>query len=164
MLVILKYALATHPDEGVICTVENVVYLAHVQGHLVHAVDRTGHVVKINFDPSEPNFKRALRSKDYDELFRIIDSGRLIGQSIIQYLRQTGHADIALKFVRDPQTRMDLALEANNLEVAIEAASKLDKPDVWQSLADEAMKQGNTKLLKWLIDTTRTGQNYPSCT
>lgn len=151
----LKFALPQHPDEGIISTIEQVIYIAHVRGNVLHGIDRQGKISKLQFDPSEPHFKRALRTKNYGEMFRIIESGRLIGQSIIAYLRHTGHADIAIKFVRDPRLRMDLALESHNLEVAIDAAAKIDEPGAWSRLAEEAMQHGNTKVAEMVYRHTK---------
>jgi Coatomer WD associated region len=50
---------------------------------------------------------------------------------------------IALHFVQDNNTRFDLAIECGNLEVAMETAKIADRPECWERLAQQALKQGN---------------------
>lgn len=53
---------------------------------------------------------------------------------------------IALHFVQDKNTRFDLAIECGNLEVALETAEAIDRPEFWSRLAQQALKQGNHKV------------------
>jgi Coatomer WD associated region len=50
---------------------------------------------------------------------------------------------IALHFVQDNNTRFDLAIECGNLEVAMETAKIADRPECWERLAQQALRQGN---------------------
>jgi coatomer subunit alpha len=53
---------------------------------------------------------------------------------------------IALHFVQDKTTRFDLAIECGNLDVALETARAIDRPECWNRLAQQALKQGNHKV------------------
>src|ERR1700691_4040322 len=53
---------------------------------------------------------------------------------------------IALHFVQDKNTRFDLAIECGNLDVALETAKIIDRPESWERLAQQALKQGNHKV------------------
>jgi coatomer protein complex subunit alpha (xenin) len=48
--------------------------------------------------------------------------------------------------VQDKNTRFELALECGNLDVAAETARDIDRPECWQRLAQQALKQGNHKV------------------
>ena len=64
------------------------------------------------------------------------------------------HVQIALHFVQDKNTRFDLAIECGNLDVALETAQAIDRPDCWERLAQQALKQGNHKVgLSWHTTT-----------
>ena len=55
---------------------------------------------------------------------------------------------IALQFVQEPQTRFELAIECGNLAVAVETARMLDKPTLWNQLAQAALAQGNVQIVE----------------
>jgi hypothetical protein len=50
---------------------------------------------------------------------------------------------VALHFVKEPRTRLSLALQCGNIEVALEAAKGLDEPAAWDQLAAAALATGN---------------------
>jgi coatomer protein complex subunit alpha (xenin) len=56
------------------------------------------------------------------------------------------NVQIALHFVQDKNTRFDLAIECGNLDVALETARAIDRPECWERLAQPALKQGNHKV------------------
>ena len=62
---------------------------------------------------------------------RLIASGKLLGQSQLSFLRDVGKPELAIMFIKDPQTRFGLALEANDLNAAYDAAKSLDFADSW---------------------------------
>ena len=70
----------------------------------------------------------------------------MLGQSQLQFLREVGQPQLALGFIKDPQSRFSLALEANDLSSASEAASKLDCPEAWMKLGEQSLLNGNTEL------------------
>ncbi|KAI9312090.1 coatomer protein alpha subunit [Dichotomocladium elegans] len=151
----IKYAL-TQGDTGIIRTLDQPVYLTRVKGKTLYALDRDAKVQQIIIDPTEYRFKLALIKKQYEEVLHIIRSSNLVGQAIIAYLQKKGYPEIALHFVRDAQTRFELALECGNLDVALETAKTLDKPESWSKLGAEALRQGNFKIVEMAYQRTKS--------
>ncbi|KAK9479515.1 coatomer WD associated region-domain-containing protein [Lipomyces japonicus] len=143
----IKYTLL-NGDNGIIKTLESTLYLIKIKGPIVYSLDRSGKVLKLQIDPTEFRFKKALVSKNYEEMLRIIKNSNLVGQSIISYLQKKGFPEIALQFVQDPQTRFDLAIECGKLDVALEMAKELDRSKLWTTLANEALGQGNHEIVE----------------
>ncbi|KDQ58434.1 hypothetical protein JAAARDRAFT_128617 [Jaapia argillacea MUCL 33604] len=143
----IKYCLP-QGDHGVICTLDNPVYLTRVKGKTIHCLDRSARPRTITFDPTEYRFKMALVKNNHEEMLYIIRTSNLLGQSIIAYLQQKGFPEIALHFVEDKNTRFDLAIECGNLDVAFEMAKVIDRADCWERLAQQALKQGNHKIVE----------------
>ena len=56
----------------------------------------------------------------------MVRGAKLVGQSIIAYLKEKGYPEVALHFVKDEKTRFALALDCGNIEVALEAAKSLE--------------------------------------
>ncbi|PKY08073.1 Coatomer, alpha subunit [Aspergillus campestris IBT 28561] len=138
----VKYSLL-NGDTGIIRTLDQTVYLVKVKGRSVYCLDRNARPRTLEIDPTEYRFKLALVKRNYDEMLQIIKTSSLVGQSIISYLQKKGYPEIALQFVQDPQTRFELALECGNLDVAIEMARELDRPQLWTRLGSEALAHGN---------------------
>ncbi|KAJ6495248.1 coatomer WD associated region-domain-containing protein [Mycena sanguinolenta] len=150
----VKYCLS-QGDHGVICTLDNPVYLTRVKGKTVHCLDRSARPRTITFDPTEYRFKLALLKNNYEEMLYIIRTSTLLGQSIIAYLQQKGFPEIALHFVQDTNTRFELALECGNLDAAMETAKTIDRPECWDRLAQQALKQGNHKIVEKAYQQTK---------
>jgi hypothetical protein len=81
-------------DHGVICTLDNPVYLTRVKGKTVYCLDRSARPRTITFDPTEYRFKLALLKNNYEEMLYIIRTSTLLGQSIIAYLQQKGFPEV----------------------------------------------------------------------
>jgi coatomer protein complex subunit alpha (xenin) len=141
----IKYALP-QGDNGIVRTLDQPIYLTRIKGKKLYALDRDGKVREIVIDPTEYRFKLALVKKQYEEVLHIIRTSNLVGQSIIAYLQKKGYPEIALHFVRDDKTRFELALECGNLDVALETAKSMNKPDYWSKLGAEALRHGNYKV------------------
>ncbi|PPR00758.1 hypothetical protein CVT24_000783 [Panaeolus cyanescens] len=151
----IKYCLA-QGDHGVICTLDNPVYLTRIKGKTVHCLDRSARPRTITFDPTEYRFKLALLKNNYEEMLYIIKTSTLLGQSIIAYLQQKGFPEIALHFVQDTNTRFELAIECGNLDVAMETARTINRPECWNRLAQQALKQGNHKVVEKAYQQTKS--------
>ena len=82
-------------DHGVICTLDNPVYLTRVKGKTVYCLDRSARPRTITFDPTEYRFKLALLKNNYEEMLNIIKTSTLLGQSIIGYLQQKGFPEVS---------------------------------------------------------------------
>ncbi|KAJ6067101.1 uncharacterized protein N7446_004138 [Penicillium canescens] len=150
----IKYSLL-NGDNGIIRTLDQTVYLVRVKGRNVYALDRNAQPRVLEIDPTEYRFKLSLVKRNYDEMLQIIKTSSLVGQSIISYLQKKGYPEIALQFVQDPQTRFDLALECGNLEVAIEMARELDRPNFWTRLGTEALAHGNHQTVEMTYQKQR---------
>lgn len=86
----------------------------------------------------------------------LVRHSRLCGRAIVAYLQSKGFPEVALHFVRDPQTRFGLALACGNIEAAMECAFSLEQQkggegkarDVWGQLGSEALRQGNHQIVE----------------
>ncbi|KAL6240130.1 hypothetical protein BDW75DRAFT_197039 [Aspergillus navahoensis] len=150
----VKYSLL-NGDSGIIRTLDQTVYLVKVKGRSVYCLDRNAKPRTLEIDPTEYRFKLALVKRNYDEMLQIIKTSSLVGQSIISYLQKKGYPEIALQFVQDPQTRFELALECGNLDVAIEMARELDRPNLWNRLGTEALAHGNHQIVEMAYQKQR---------
>lgn len=138
----LKYMLPSG-ETGIVCTTENPLYLVRVSGGQVWALDRSAAVQTLSVDPAEWRFKLALLAGDLPRCLSIIaGSTSIVGQSVIGYLREHGYASLALRFVDDPQSCLELAMECADWDAAIKAAEALDRPEAWQQLALAAKRLG----------------------
>ncbi|CAM1503670.1 Fc.00g012610.m01.CDS01 [Cosmosporella sp. VM-42] len=143
----VKYTLL-NGDNGIVRTLDQTVYLVRVKGRNVYCLDRAAKPRILQIDPTEYRFKLALVKRNYEEMLHIIQTSSLVGQSIISYLQKKGYPEIALQFVQDPTTRFDLAIECGNLDVAVEMAKELDKPNFWTRLSAEALSHGNHQVVE----------------
>ncbi len=151
----IKYTLM-NGDNGIVRTLEQTVYLVRVKGRSVYCLDRAAKPKVLTIDPTEYRFKLALVKRHYDEMLNIIKNSSLVGQSIISYLQKKGYPEIALQFVQDPQTRFELAVECGNLDVAVEMAKQLDRPQLWQRLTNEALAHGNHQVVEMTYQKLRS--------
>jgi coatomer subunit alpha len=151
----VKYTLM-NGDNGIVRTLEQTVYLVRVKGRSVYCLDRAAKPKILTIDPTEYRFKLALVKRHYDEMLNIIKTSSLVGQSIISYLQKKGYPEIALQFVQDPQTRFELAIECGNLDVAVEMAKQLDRPQLWQRLTTEALAHGNHQVVEMTYQKLRS--------
>lgn len=138
----LKYVLP-NGDVGVVCTIEEPLYLVRTRDNTVIAIDRGATVRPLQIDSAEIVFKLALLEGDQSKVLELIETSNLMGQSIIAYLRKNGYAEIALGFVSEPATRFKLAIECCDLDTALECAKKLGNAGIWKELAEAAMALGN---------------------
>ncbi|KAJ9057030.1 hypothetical protein DSO57_1026341 [Entomophthora muscae] len=134
-------------DKGIICTLDQPIYLTRIKGQKVHYLDREAKPQVAAIDPAEYRFKLALIKHDYDQVIHAIRNSNLVGQSIISYLRKKGYSEIALHFIKDEQTRFELALESGNLEVALASAKEVNSEVCWGKLAKHALQQGNIQIV-----------------
>ena len=135
----------------------------------------------LNIDPTEYMFKLALINRKYEEVLHMVRNAKLVGQSIISYLKakgsgylkkqnmhsihviemvpivvSSGYPEVALHFVKDEKTRFALALECGNLDVALESAKAMDDKAVWEKLGEMALKQGNHQVVEMCYQRTKS--------
>ena len=144
----IKYFLSSG-DKGIIKTLDQTIYLLKVKGNSVYCLNREAQPTTLTIDTTEYRFKLALLKRNYEEMLQIIKTSTLVGQSIISYLQKRGYPEIALQFVQDPSTRFDLALECGDIDIALENAKEIDKPEIWERLAQNALKQGNHQIVEY---------------
>lgn len=140
----IKYLLP-QGDIGIICTLDQPIYVTRVKGQNIHYLDRKSKPQIAVIDPAEYKFKLALIKHDYDQVIHAIRNSNLVGQSIIAYLRKKGYSEIALHFIKDERTRFELALECGNLEAALTSAKEIDSDTCWVKLAREALVHGQVQ-------------------
>ncbi|XP_034935334.1 coatomer subunit alpha-like [Chelonus insularis] len=150
----IKYAINTG-DHGIIRTLDLPIYVTRVKGNQVYCLDRECRPRILRIDPTEYKFKLALINRKYEEVLHMVVNANLVGQSIIAYLQQKGYPEVALHFVKDEETRFNLALECANIEVALEAARILDKKTCWERLAHAALLQGNHQVVEMCYQRTK---------
>ena len=96
-------------------------------------INRDSRVDSKTYDISEVLFKANLQSGVYDKAASILAGGKLIGQSIVSYVTNSGFPDVALQFTdfsADPAIYFNLALKAFDFEKCFDAANKLNDPNV----------------------------------
>ncbi|KAL4708469.1 hypothetical protein ACJJTC_014077 [Scirpophaga incertulas] len=146
-------------DYGIIRTLDVPVYVMKVLPSenvaRVVCLDRECRPKVLNIDPTEYRFKLALVTRQYDQVLHMVRTAKLVGQSIIAYLQEKGYPEVALHFVKDPRTRLSLALQCSNIEVALEAAKSLDEPDAWDQLAKAALATGNHQIVEMCYQRTK---------
>jgi len=149
------FYLLTNGDNGTIKTLENPIYISHLSGSDLHYFTRDGQLKSDPLETTEYRFKQALATYQYNEVMRILSSGKLCGFSIISYLQRKGFPELALHFVQDPKTRFNLAVEAGNIDVAIESAMTLEDNDCYERLAEVALRQGNVRVVEKAYQKTK---------
>lgn len=146
-------------DYGIIRTLDVPVYavkvLASEAGARVVCLDRECRPKVLNIDPTEYRFKLALVTRQYDQVLHMVRTAKLVGQSIIAYLQEKGYPEVALHFVKDARTRLSLALQCGNIDVALEAAKSLDEPAAWDKLANAALATGNHQIVEMCYQRTK---------
>ncbi|XP_063932491.1 coatomer subunit alpha-like [Zophobas morio] len=150
----IKYLLL-NGDSGIIRTLDIPIYITAVRDDKVYCFDNESRPRVLEIDPSEYKFKFALVTKNYDEVLYMVRTSNLIGQSIIFYLQQKGYPELALHFVKDEKAKFPLALQCNNLQVALNCAKKLNDPNCWELLAECALKQGNCSIVELAYQQTK---------
>lgn len=147
---VFVYTTATHikyllpnGENGILRTLETPIYITSASSTSVTYLDRELRSGKLTIDATEYLFKIALLKHKNREVLKIMQSKKLVGESIIAYLHKKGYPEVALHFVEDPTIKFSLALECGNIGVALECATKLDKDECWHKLGVEALRQGN---------------------
>ncbi|XP_022827317.1 coatomer subunit alpha isoform X2 [Spodoptera litura] len=146
-------------DYGIIRTLDVPVYavrvLATEGAARVVCLDRDCRPKVLNIDPTEYRFKLALVTRQYDQVLHMVRTAKLVGQSIIAYLQEKGYPEVALHFVKEPRTRLALALQCGNIDVALDAAKSLDEPAAWAKLAQAALATGNHQIVEMCYQRTK---------
>jgi coatomer protein complex subunit alpha (xenin) len=131
---------------GIIATLNERGYLVAILGSTLYYVNQKGSLTTMKVDLSEYNYKLGITRGRIGEVINQLSKGEIIGSLSIRYLEQQGLPEIALNYEKDEKHKFSLAKASGNLEAALEAALQLKRRDCLSELAEEAMKQGNTKV------------------
>eukprot|EP01029_Cantina_marsupialis_P012325 TRINITY_DN2720_c0_g1_i1.p1 TRINITY_DN2720_c0_g1~~TRINITY_DN2720_c0_g1_i1.p1 ORF type:complete len:636 (-),score=235.90 TRINITY_DN2720_c0_g1_i1:133-2040(-) len=102
----------------------------------------------MDLDLTEFNIKCALLKEDYTTAYQLLSKHKTCGMDLTKYLEENDFPEIALLFVKDPQTRFNLAIKAGNIPEALKSAEELKNEDNWKILAQEAAAQGNMDIVE----------------
>jgi coatomer subunit alpha len=153
----VKYLLPTAGvgESGIVRTLDAPVYAVECRAGNLYVLDREAKVKALVIDPTEHLFKLALSRRQFDRVLNIIKQARLCGQAVIAFLQRAGYPEIALLFVEDEQTRFDLSVQCQNLDVAFKAAKAIGSEACWHRLASEALRQGNLEMAELCFQNTK---------
>ena len=122
---------------------------------IVTYVDREGKTGRLQVEATEYMFKLALMRRRNRDVLRIMQSKKLVGESIIAYLHKKGYPEVALHFVEDLHIKFSLALECGNIGVALDCCQRLDNDTYWHKLGVEALRQGNHQVVEAAYQKTK---------
>jgi len=120
---------------GTFKSIEQPVYVSFFMKNQVFALTRTGEMDIIEVENTDYLFKMALQQKNLLEVKEILSKGTLCGHTIVSYLKEQGHAEIALFFEQDIKQRFNLAIACGNLQVALDSAKELKDKECFSKLA-----------------------------
>jgi len=160
----VKYCLPSG-DTGTIRTLDHPVYAMRAVKDELFCLDRDARFRQLSIDTTEARFKLALANKRYGKVMHMVKHSRLCGRSIVAYLQSKGFPEVALHFVREPNTRFRLALACGNIEAAMSSAFTLEQQQqqeneeetrqVWGELGSEALRQGNHQVVEMSYQRTK---------
>jgi len=112
----LKYMFASEcKTTGTFKSIEHPTYVSFFMKNQVFAITRQGEVEAITVNNTDYLFKVALQKKNLMEVKDILSQGSLCGNTIVSYLKEQGHAEIALFFEQDVKARFNLAIACGNI-------------------------------------------------
>lgn len=112
----LKYMFSTScKTSGTFKSITEPVYVAFFMKNQVYALSRQGAFNAIEVNNTEYLFKMALQKNNLLEVKEILSKGKLCGHSIVNYLKEQGHSEIALFFEQDLRQRFNLAIACGNI-------------------------------------------------
>jgi coatomer subunit alpha len=95
----IKYMFASEcKTTGTFKSIEQPVYVSFFMKNQVYSFTRQGEVDITEVENTDYLFKMALQKKNLLEVKDILSQGNLCGHSIVSYLKDQGHAEIALFF------------------------------------------------------------------
>ncbi|KAK2195378.1 bifunctional Coatomer [Babesia duncani] len=138
------YYLLINGDYGLLKSISRPMYfLGSFPGNYMCIMERDHKCKMIKIESHEFTFKCALYHRHLSMATKMIDSGLVHGRTIVSYLVEKGHADMARKIVKDPKMRFDLAIGLGDLVGALQDAQTIDDVGTWLTFGDSALAQGN---------------------
>jgi WD40 repeat protein len=140
----VKYAL---PDGHctTIVSVQETLYITGIKDGKVQCLNRKGVVKQIPVDAREFNFKQAVMKNDRAGILSSLRQLGSLTRAEISFLVKKGYPGLALKFVKDAHTRFPLAIQAFDIDDALESAVKINRKPCWEQLAEAAIQVGHIK-------------------
>ncbi len=88
----------TKPASGTFKSLDEPLYVAFFMKNQVFSFNRQGELLQQEVNNTDYLFKMALQQKNLAEVKEILSTGNLCGHSIVGYLKEQGHSEIALFF------------------------------------------------------------------
>lgn len=152
----LKYMFASDcKTTGTFKSIEHPTYVAFFMKNQVYAITRQGEMDAITVNNTDYLFKIALQKKNLMEVKEILSQGSLCGNTIVSYLKEQGHSEIALFFEQDLKARFNLAIACGNIQAALESAKELQDKECFSKLAQTAIALGNYHITEQCYQMTR---------
>lgn len=143
----VKYALSDG-DTTTIVSVQQTLYIMAIRDNKIFCIDRNGDVKQIPVDVREFKFKQAVIRNERGAILASLRQLGTLTRAEISFLVKKGHPGLALKFVKDPETRFPLALQAFDIDEALETARQLDNVKCWEQLVESAIQVGHIKAVE----------------
>jgi len=152
----LKYMFASEcKTTGTFKSIEHPMYVSFFMKNQVYALTRQGEMDAVTVNNTDYLFKIALQKKNLMEVKEILGQGTLCGHTIVSYLKEQGHSEIALFFESDLRQRFNLAIACGNIQVALESAKDLQDKECFSKLAQTAIALGNYQITEQCYQMTR---------
>lgn len=140
---------------GTFKSIAEPVYVSFFMKNQVYAFSRQGALEVIEVNSTDYQFKMALQKKNLLEVKEILSKGSLCGHTIVNYLKEQGHSEIALFFEQDLRQRFNLAIACGNIQVAFDSAKDLQDKDCFTKLAQTATALGNYEITEKCYQISR---------
>lgn len=140
----VKYTLL-NGHTTTILSVQETLYITGIKDGKVQCLNRAGVLKQIPVDAREFKFKQAVVKNDRAGIMNSLRQLGSLTRAEISFLVKKGYPGLALKFVKDASSRFPLAIQAFDIDDALESAVKLDKRHCWLQLAEAAIQVGHVK-------------------
>lgn len=138
----IKYSLADG-DTTVLRSVPGTHYIMTVKNDQIYCMDRNCEIKRIPIDAREFQFKQAVLKNDRSAILTALRQMKTLTSAEISFLVDKGYPSLALKFVNDHETRFSLALQAHDINTALDSANELKDKKCWEQLAEAAKEVGH---------------------
>ncbi|KAK1937599.1 WD domain, G-beta repeat domain containing protein [Babesia divergens] len=133
-------------DSGVLRSLDEPIYMIRIRDNFLYYMQRNHRCYRMSIISDEFSFKMALYQNNMATATRLIESGKIRGNTMVAYLVEKGYPLLARMIITDIRMRFDIALSFGNITEALEDAQALDKSDAWKNLGDAALDQGNCEI------------------
>lgn len=142
----LKYVFCEGKTSGMFRSIEEPVYIAFFMRNTIYYFDRKGEMVTCEINNTDYLFKQALLKNDLQTVNQIFQTGNLCGHSIVQYLKDQNHQEIALFFEKDVKNKFNLAVQSGSISVAFSAAQEINEKEYYLKLAEASKQHGQVAI------------------